>query len=488
MNCSNAWPDVRRGCESSDGAAYFNAPSLKYTKMQQCIKQQQDKGQCGEYLNHMRTTFRGYARGVFYPLKDAVPSWMPVAESLKTSDTAGLAYSRGGWELMVNCTGGSKKSCKPLGNVPWHASCMFKPSDARPADPSLANMLVILAVAIYAQEEARRAAWLGYVAAALAGILPSFYHKPGVTTPRPVTYFAKGSVGWPFCLLALTAPLVQFLVVLFLLLSSAALSLVQEAQTSILSIVVNAVALTFILELDNKVGAVLLAQQKHWDKMQQAGRDSTNDVDQQPSDVQQSLVWRKCAGHMYFSVLGAMMFGQVLCMSPALAAVVLLFSENPWDYSNGGLWSAWVASASCMLLVFLLFGQPVPTVAKRWPPTLLAMLCLSIGTCVWIVASSMILFFITAMVIPGVWFGMFVVWPTCHRWQQPPQQRSPTVSPDPIQGIQRFPLLSASIGRSSDVEMQGVFGLDQSSRGADARPGGPANDGQALGVTHSKTL
>jgi hypothetical protein len=461
VDCFNALPDADKrrypiwGCEVS--------PELQ--SLTECVKKYGGLShhcRVGKKNQQVKPELYAYATGLFYPTGEDIFSE--------------IAYLNGGWAAKA-CGEEQDKQCIEY-NYSSHASCISLWQNKGSADPSLANLLAILVLAVYAQDEARRAVWLGYVAAALSGILPSFYNKLSLTTVRPPNFLAVGSVAWPLCVIALAAPLLQFLVVVLMLLSSVAFSLTKEGQTSIIAIIINAAALTFLLDLDNKVGVVLRSQHQQWDRMQQGEGPMALTAQQLPKHnpghwtqslmkfaaglnkcgcigQQRGLMWRKFAGHVFFSVLGALVFLQWLLVTPFLASLLITvvlnqkdkpgdtapfsdgkLGDSPWSemftnmgyvFGTGWISMPWVvalginpyvaplvactAIAFPLLLALLFFGQPLPSVAKRWSPTLLAMICLSVA--------------IGLIVAIPAWLGMFVIWPTCHRWRQQQQLGAP---------------------------------------------------------------
>lgn len=124
----------------------------------------------------------------------------------------------------------------------------------RKLSPAYVNLLTFLALAVYVHHEVARAIWLGYVSALCAGVLPAFYKGAGM--PSSTTAVCGACVK----VVLLCAPIMQAFTGLMVLVTSMALTFVKETQSSIIAIVLSNVALTFVLDLDNKIGEILAAQ------------------------------------------------------------------------------------------------------------------------------------------------------------------------------------------------------------------------------------
>lgn len=125
------------------------------------------------------------------------------------------------------------------------------------ANPSVANLLAFLALVVYVQEEIRKAVWLSYVAAAYSRILPLFYQTDASVAARPVGVLPL------WCrVVVLGAPLLQLVTGCMVLITSMLLSLHPETQQTLVTIVLSNVALSFIVDIGNRVGAMLASQQQ----------------------------------------------------------------------------------------------------------------------------------------------------------------------------------------------------------------------------------
>jgi hypothetical protein len=286
-----------------------------------------------------------------------------------------------------------------------------------PHDPSAANLLAFLALVVYVQDEIRRAVLLCYVAAAYTGILPSFYQTNVSAAARPAAILPF----WCRVFIAV-APLLQFLTGCMVLLTSLALSFYPETQQTLASIVLTNVALSFILDLDNRIGA-MLASQQHIGSLHQK-QAATADAplahiahdDSMLGSVaatealrsQRWHFWGNLCGHCYMSVVGFLLLLLPLLLAPNVAYTVYvgiaeLVRDHVDDWWNvallytekhgSGQQHDWLRIAvepctvgscgptvmrcatflSTSLVIFLLFSKVLPVFkAERWGHSLLA--------------------------------------------------------------------------------------------------------------------
>lgn len=173
-------------------------------------------------------------------------------------------------------------------------------------------MLAFFALALFAHDEVRRAVWLSYISASYAGILPAFY------TSDPT----QAAAGWCCVAVLLSAPIMQFLTALMVLVSSLALAYECETQKSIATIILSNVALSFILELDNKVGLAVAVQ------------DAAAAMSRPAADPDTALLCstRLCScgpmnvarmyGAVYMWLIGMLLLAEPVLLSPSLVRVV----------------------------------------------------------------------------------------------------------------------------------------------------------------------
>jgi hypothetical protein len=150
----------------------------------------------------------------------------------------------------------------PKVGISPYMACMVPVPDAadmKPDVPALVvNLITLLAIAVFVHDEVRRAVNLCHTAAVVAGILPVFY------TTGKTQGLIKSTLHWLLCIVVLCAPVLQMITALLVLLSASVLSITQEMQASSIQVVLNSVALGFVLEIDNRVGHMIAAQQQQW--------------------------------------------------------------------------------------------------------------------------------------------------------------------------------------------------------------------------------
>lgn len=104
--------------------------------------------------------------------------------------------------------------------------------------------------------------WLCYIAAGAVGVLPSFYSHRRVHG-KPDTWQLAGHnalahrMHWFHKLIVLLVPMLQLLGSLAVLATAGVMHLYQTSQPDAVAIIINSVALAFILEMDNKIGHIL---------------------------------------------------------------------------------------------------------------------------------------------------------------------------------------------------------------------------------------
>jgi len=148
------------------------------------------KDSCEEFIS-LSSSLQAYVLGLMYPV-------------IPQSSNMTIAMSHGGWASTERY----KSSYGEYHRVNYssHHECMgaLPPPDG--LDPSLVNLLALLALLIYAHEEVRKAAWLSYMAAACTGLLPDFY-----ATDLSTASFATCRAALVWRVFMLLAPLMQML-------------------------------------------------------------------------------------------------------------------------------------------------------------------------------------------------------------------------------------------------------------------------------------
>lgn len=253
----------------------------------------------------------------------------------------------GYWQQNTNQT--YNYSCT-VDDVRSHAACIA-PIGTQTV-PDIANLLVtmlaLIALAVFSHDELRRAAALCHVAAAAAGILPSFYC---INTTR---HLHRPHLHWLLCLLMLAVPLVQLCVAMMVLLASGVLSITADNQASNIQVVVNSVALAFVLELDNRIGAMIHSQHTQWHADAAAAAETaagcTFARNLSPLSLKSPV--SSFLGHVYFAAVGLLLtiepavlspFGETLLLQGVRTDIVFTLREAVYqtDATNIATRSTW---------------------------------------------------------------------------------------------------------------------------------------------------
>jgi hypothetical protein len=188
----------------------------------------------------------------------------------------------------------------------------------------IVNILAFLAIAVFVHDEVRRAARLCQIAAVVAGILPAFF-STGNTARVEKRH-------WLLCCAVLCAPLLQLLTALMVLLSASLLSITQENQASNIQVVLNSVALGFVLEVDNKMGDMIASQQTRLAASRAPSQGMFKSASMSMRECCRSSVLRSCMGHAYFALAGLMLTQEPVLLSPhatMLLTLTVLAGKGP---------------------------------------------------------------------------------------------------------------------------------------------------------------
>jgi hypothetical protein len=188
-------------------------------------------------------------------------------------------------------------------------------------EPTLFLMVSYLVMLVVSFNEVRQALHLLVYAAAAAGALPSFYTpllwQQG-KGPGLYRYLSQGSV----CFI-MFAPVLQLLVAFVVMCCGGGLLLITDQQNNRASIVFNAVALAFIVELDDRIGLIMRMQQPWMPQRDRAG----------PSDAAGTVaLYRPWTGHAVFGIVGLLLLSHSLLVAPQTPAQVLAFFTTTWAY------------------------------------------------------------------------------------------------------------------------------------------------------------
>jgi hypothetical protein len=330
----------------------------------------------------------------------------------------------------------------------------------KPNIPDLVvNLLALMAIAIFVHDEVRRAAALSHTAAIVTGLLPHFFAANGTVpqTAQQCTAHLR-SVHWLFNIIMLSAPVLQLITALLVLLTASMLSIKPETASSI-QVVINSFALGFILEVDNRIGQLPAAQHEHW-AAAHAPENSMARSNAAKGSVVDGIAcscFTKRMGHAYFAVIGLLLCLEPVSLTPHAAVAVFAIVTgsvtdmfvDPVRFSQvvPGLDRAWsvflgmrftqdmafddgvvvrvlktnaatavVHALLLVAIVLLLFYKPLPSAARRWPHVLLTLqaltaVCVATYTLVpllWMHLLPIGMVFVT-------WLCMFIVWPICHK-------------------------------------------------------------------------
>jgi hypothetical protein len=338
VNCTGAWAD---GPVCSAGTR--TPPSMGYLEFKQCLDALSNippnVSQLSNYklermledqlpgvreacknLGDMESSQKAFGMGLLFP------EYMP-AGTLHGN----LAHAF--WQAG-NASAQLPVLAKELAHITLSSNegCMPEMPPDPALEPLIVNVLAFLALAIYVHQETMQAIWLGHVSAACCGILPAFY----------VTELSRGvgvsRLGICGRVMLLVAPVLQHMTGLAVLTSSMALTFIRETQASVVSIVLTNVALSFILDLDNRVGAMLCSQEMRARRSGWAPPASFTCCGRRcacsglkcpacsmPCFTRVGTGVFACTqfwGHVYLALLGLLLLVEPLCLSPAPAYFV----------------------------------------------------------------------------------------------------------------------------------------------------------------------
>jgi hypothetical protein len=306
LNCSGAWSS-HQGCEGP----------MSFESFSKCVRTLGLRPSAQWYQDGGSSVHadRNAASAVIQEEKEACKGF----EDLDTSQRwygFGLLFPE---YATINGTGGG--SAWDLSNATWfkdsvpgerasHQDCMPPVLNPHVSDPSFVNLMAFLVLAVYVHEEIVKAVRLGYLTAVFAGILPAFFSSDQAAgadvavgmTPRVLSCFGKSVM--------LFAPVLQLLTCFMVLTSSMALGFVQETQVSRVAIILSNVALTFILDVDNRIGSILAKTHgKVVGVSSGFGSGTTN-------GQSTGGTMTKLLGHAYMALLGLFILAEPMFLSP----------------------------------------------------------------------------------------------------------------------------------------------------------------------------
>lgn len=206
-------------------------------------------------------------------------------------------------------------------------------------EPVLFVMFSYLVMVVVTFNEVRQALNLLMYSVAKSGLLPEFY-RPSASGVVPEAY---EKLPWWSRAFVVAAPVVQLFVAFVLSSCGGALFLCTDMQDKRAAIIFNAVALSFILELDDKIGSVMLSEQQ-W--MPGSGRkdpnchcncscccnSSSRNSRTTSTGPAHSRQRPNVAGHVVFAIVGWLLLAQSLMIAPQTPAQILAFFTTVWAY------------------------------------------------------------------------------------------------------------------------------------------------------------
>jgi hypothetical protein len=189
-------------------------------------------------------------------------------------------------------------------------------------EPTLFVMVSYLVMLVVSFNEVRQALHLLVYAAAKSGALPSFY-APGLLQQGQVPDVQVCLSGASACFI-LVAPVLQLLVAFVLMACGGGLLLITDLQNSRASIIFNAVALAFVVELDDRIGLIMRMQQPWMQKRDDASTTVSGTTAHR----------RSTAGYIVFGVVGWLLLSHALLVAPQTPAQILAFFTTAWAYMD----------------------------------------------------------------------------------------------------------------------------------------------------------
>jgi hypothetical protein len=226
-----------------------------------------------------------------------------------------------GWGLFRGSSGlqqasvDSEKHSNQSGCVGWCYRSRYE------YEPTLFLMVSYLVMLVVSFNEVRQALHLLVYAAAAAGALPTFY-DPELLQQRQVCGFHADLSHGAACFILL-APVLQMLVAFVVMACGGGLLMLTDQQNNRATIIFSAVALAFIVELDDRIGLIMRMQQP-W--MPQPGRASTNGA------AGTAGRYRPWAGYAIFGLVGWLLLSHSLLVAPQTPAQIMAFFTTTWAY------------------------------------------------------------------------------------------------------------------------------------------------------------
>jgi hypothetical protein len=335
LNCTGAWAE---GPICSAGRQSSSDPPIGYQAFKNCLEALASQPldawkyftieQACEGFKDMDSSLKAFGVGLLFP--DYMPGML--------HGTLCNGFWHVGAPASRDSTVTQSDLAEDLAHVAFNSyeGCLPHIPPAPAQEPLIVNLLAFLALATYVHQEMMQAAWLGYVAAACCGILPAFYITP---LSRGV---GCGRLGLSKQVLMLGAPLLQQVTSTAVLASSMGLTFIKETQASVVGMILGNVALSFILDLYNRVGVMLQTQ-----ATRSSSSSSISSISRcssccstltHPCEGACGVVLLACAhcphvgaksvacarfwGYVYLSLLGLLVLAERVCLTPTPAWTV----------------------------------------------------------------------------------------------------------------------------------------------------------------------
>jgi hypothetical protein len=205
-------------------------------------------------------------------------------------------------------------------------------------EPTLFLMVSYLVMLVVGFNEVRQALHLLVYAAAAAGALPPF-HDPELLQQRQACGFHADLSNGLACFV-LFAPILLLLVAFVVMTCGGGLLMLTDQQNNRATIVFSAVALAFIVELDDRIGLIMRMQQPWVPR-----RDRASPRVAATSSGSTTAAWCKpWVGHAVFGIVGLLLLSHSLLVAPQTPAQIMAFFTTTWAYTVRGLPAAGASS------------------------------------------------------------------------------------------------------------------------------------------------
>lgn len=196
-------------------------------------------------------------------------------------------------------------------------------------EPTVFVMFSYLVMLVVSFNEVRQALHLLIYSAAKAGSLPHFFTPGQLQQGKVPSRTCPPLSQWSACFI-LVVPVMQLLVAFVLMSCGGALLLIDELQSNRASIIFNAVAWAFVVEMDDRIGLVMKMQQP-WMR-NRAGTSAVNAVAAATTNAHR----RPSAGYVVFGLVGWLLLSHSLLVAPQIPAQMLAFFTITWAYMSKG--------------------------------------------------------------------------------------------------------------------------------------------------------